>query len=617
MCGVVAILDRRGVPDRAPLFAALQALAPRGPDGTAAWAGGPVLLGHTRLAMVGKSATQPVFNEDASVVAVVNGEIYGDAALREGLEARGHRLRGDSDSDLVVHLYEEEGDAFLSRLNGEFAILLWDVRRQRLLAARDPSGVRPLLWAERGGALVFASTFAALFAAGVQPTWDLDAVAQAFTFQYLLPGQSLFAGVHALPPGTLLLADTAGQHQHRWTLPVAKEPSETDLLQSLSAAVVDRLRGDAPIGCLLSGGLDSAAVAALARPHVSRLRAFTIAFDDTPAWNEREAARLTADALDLDHTVLSFDQDQLLDALPAAIAAGGALVINQHASARWLLAREVRAGGVRGLLSGEGADELFFGYAHLRADLEGAASALPDPARLTPSAMGIHLPWGRPPDLSSIRSALGFLPTFIVAKAALGERAAAILTPELRRRRSVGPLAAALLLTPSSGPAPRPPALAPVAAHSRLRQAAHLWTELCLSGYILPTLSDAQDLAHGVEGRVPFLDRRVVAIANSLPDSAKIHDGIEKYVLREALRGRLPEGVRLRPKQPFMAPPLRIDRRVRELLNDLPLPPFLDRSSLLAFATDAASLEGDARTAADPVLMLALSALVLQQVYAP
>jgi asparagine synthase (glutamine-hydrolysing) len=559
MCGIAAILaPAHGLgPRRERMDRALDALASRGPDGRGSWrsADGRCALGHTRLAIRGgASGAQPLTSEDGAVVAVVNGELYGAAELAAELRAKGHRLATASDSELVVHLYEEHGEALLERLRGEFALLVWDARRQRLLAARDPFGIKPLVFARAGDDWLIASRAAALFAAGLSPALDERSLAVASRWQYLPPGRTLFAGVAALPPGHFATFGAGEVRVTRWHRRVLRPRRDTEaeaarheLRERLARAVVERAEAEVPVAFALSGGIDSAAVLGLAaRALGGRPHAFTVSFPGS-AEDELERARATAARLDAELTVVAATPERLAAAWPAAACAGEGLAVNAHLPAKWLLAQAQAAAGFRVVLGGEGADEVLYGYPHLCADAGADVAAL---AGQHAASLGLMLPDGDrgAGALAGVARRLGFVPTFLRAKAGIGAELTPLWRPAFAARHTADDAAAWLL------EGTRLDARAPVDV------AAALWSELALEGYILRTLGDGMEMAHGLEGRLPFLDAALCRWLETVPSELALGAGgaqraCGKQLLRGAMRGLLPDAVCDRPKHPFVAPP--------------------------------------------------------------
>ncbi len=629
MCGIVAVRSQRALPPGS-FERALDALHHRGPDGRGTYRSidGQVMLGHTRLAVVApEHGAQPLTSEDGRVVAVVNGEFYGDDVLRRALEKRGHRFRSGSDSELLVHLYEDYGTSCVHHLRGEFAFVLWDASQQRLVAGRDRFGIKPLVYTEHPLGLLIASEAKGLFALGVTPAWDHHSFEHALTHQYLPAERTLFRGVHHLPPGHLLIAEGEGRPrlERYWDLDMPEDEVAVDageaaamVRETLEEAVRLRLRADVPVAFHLSGGIDSASIIALAARHTTApIHAFSVSFG-YPPYDEAALAQEVADSLGATLHVVEVDQDAIVDALSDAVFYGEGLCINGQLPAKFLLARAIHDHGFKVVLSGEGADEGLLGYAHLGRDLLASRKhglSAQERSRLDaldPTQLGVMLPQGEVADLVAVREALGFVPTFLAAKGATGVHCMRLLRDDLEPN---GLRCAAFVRLLSSLDI-----AGQLRGRAQVLQSAYLWTRLALTGYILRTLGDGTEMAASVEGRTPFLDHVLFERLRDLPIALKIQDGNEKHVLREAMRGLLPEGVRTRRKHPFLAPPItrfqssRVREYVLDLLAGAPLSnlPLLDPGKVRRFAER--SLRGDPteQAAAEPVLMTLLSACLIQ-----
>ena len=581
MCGIVAIVGE------GDLERGLDAIAHRGPDGRGVWREPGIALGHVRLAVTDPAGgAQPIASEDGSVIAVVNGEIYGDHA--RWLTSRGHRLRSRCDSELLVHLYEELGDAFVERVCGELAFVLWDRQRQRLLAGRDRFGIKPLMWARTSTGLALASEAKALFAAGVPARWDAESFAHAAHVQYPWPDRTLFAGVHQVEPGCTLVWERGElRHARYWEV----SPSTAPLRETLADAVAMRARADAPICLQLSGGLDSTTVAALAGVR----DAFTVGFVDGGEYDERPLARESARVLGLELREVVVDGAAIARHWPEAVAHGEGLAINGHLVGKWLLSRAMQAEGFKVALTGEGADELFAGYPHLRADVGARVEQMP--------SRGVMLPAGEGVSTASVLARLGYVPTWIAAKASLARRVQRLLAPELHLADPFGALLERL------GPLPA----------DRLRASADSWSRTALAQYILRTLGDGMEMAHGIEGRVPFLDHRVAEVAAGFSSAALVAGPLDKPVLRAAVADVVPAHVLGRAKHPFLAPPL--SRLAPALVQDTlrtyaRSSPLVDAAGLVATLDALPGMSEADRQAWDPALMLILSAAILQHRYA-
>ena len=626
MCGLVAYVAHGAPPDADRLDRALDAMPTRGPDGRGTWlapqrrAG----LGHVRLATIDPSGgAQPIASEDGQIRIAVTGEIYDRARLRTELSARGHRFRSGSDSELALHVYEDEGTTGLARLRGELALVLWDESARVMVALRDRFGIKPLLYAEHRGTLWLASTPAALFAAGVPARWDYAQVFQLASMQYPLPHATPFAGVSVVPPGHVLVAHEGRVALHRyWDFEVTRAPDDHDdevaaerLRALLDDAVRVRLETEGRPAFQLSGGIDSSAVlASAARQTGSSLDAYTVTFDD-PAYDELAIARETATHLGARLNVIEANDASLAEALPAAIAASQGFVINAHAGAKWLLSRAIHRAGHVVVLTGEGADEVLAGYAHLRVDLGGDAAAL---AQSNTASAGIMLAHGDGLPLSGVQARLGFVPSWLRAKASLGARVHALLAPAFVDAHA-GRDAYALLVD-HVGPGSQ------LAARDRLAVSMVLWAKTALEGYILRTLGDGLEMAWSVEGRLPFLDGPFVDWAWPLATRHKIRGDVEKHVLRSAVATWLPEAVVARRKHPFLAPPSFArprGSRCRAVLEDglrsasFSALPFFDAAAVRRTLDRLDGLPAAERAALDPALMLAFSAHVLSETLRP
>jgi asparagine synthase (glutamine-hydrolysing) len=631
MCGILAIHDPAGGVTETEVRRGLDAMRHRGPDGDGVWVSPDrtVGIGHVRLAVIDPlTGQQPIANEDGSIVAAVNGEFYGYDAIRRELEARGHVFRTRSDSEILVHLYEEHPDNFLDQLRGEFAFVLWDRRRVGVWAYRDRFGVRPLVYHRSGRRGVVASEAKALFAVGVPTRWDPETMWQVCGMQYPPPSRTPFQDVFQLPPGALLrmvsgFADWArywdidypSEGARRADLPLSgyfpesQAPELAERLRSdLDTAVKLRLRADVPVCFHLSGGLDTTAVVALAKQHLSGPPVcFTVGFD-VPGYDELDQARESAAFLGAELRDIPVSLRDQLDHLSDAVYFSEGLAINGHLSAKYLLARSIRAAGFKVVLSGEGSDEILGGYAHFRQDL-----LADDPAALAAlhaanaDMAGIQLPEGDGLPLDAVRERLGFAPAFLQAKATLGLRMRSLLRREfVAEFAGVDPYRGFL---DSVGPISRD--------WHRVNVSSYLWSKSALANSILRTLGDGTEMAHAVEGRLPFLDHVLFEFVRRVPVGLKIRGGVEKWLLREALRDVLPPAVYARRKHPFTAPPL--TRFAPGFLRDhlcaaaLRDSPFFDPAAVTRYLDRLADAPEREQTAADPALMLVLTSVLMQQ----
>jgi asparagine synthase (glutamine-hydrolysing) len=634
MCGIVAIYDPNGGVQPDSLARATARLHHRGPDAQRQWIAphGRVGLGHARLSIIDLvTGDQPIANEDGQRRIIVNGELYDFDRIRRELELGGHRFRTGSDSEIALHLYEDLGPRCLQRLRGEYALVLWDEARQELFAARDRFGIKPLFFAWHRGALYLASEVKALFAAGVPARWSRQGLFDAAVMA-IPPTGTLFEGVSQVPPGHYLVAGPTGTQLCRYwdfsypeTESLAAARTDADWTEELHAtldeAVRLRLRADVPVGCYLSGGLDSCSVIGLAARHLSTpIRAFTLAFEDA-AYDEAPIAREMAARANAEFYPIPIRQADLAEHFADAAWNAEALFINAHGVAKYVLSRAVRDAGYKVVLTGEGSDEILAGYPHFRRDMLLYDSAGQDPAVVralladleqnNAVSRGMLLPDGDSAPLDAVRNALGFVPSWIEAAGGRLFKLQGLWSDDtqvaLGARVAFGEMMNEL------------PIRDRLAGRAPVNQALYLWAKTVLPNYILTVLGDRMEMAHSVEGRVPFLDHEVVELISRMPVHLKIRGMTEKYVLREAARPVLTDAVYRRQKHPFLSPPAtlnphdRLHQMVQDTLRGSGLDhlPFVDRAKVVGLLDGLGALEPGEQVSIDQILMILLSGCVL------
>lgn len=569
MCGIAGILGGSAPVERATLEGMIGQLNHRGPDGRGFYTQGPVGLAHARLSIIDLAGgDQPIHNEDQSVWVILNGEIFNHIELRQALEQTGHHFYTRSDTEVIVHLYEQYGERFVDHLNGQFAVALWDVRQGRLILARDRTGIRPLFYHWAGQRLAFASEVKALFALPEVPRQlNLQSLGEVFTYWAPLPAHTVFEGVQALPPGHLMVIDERGPQGVRlerywdWSFPTARidtHRSADDLADELRALLIDavrlQLRADVPVGAYLSGGLDSSIIASLIKHFTDTpLRTFSLTFEDDE-FDESAYQQEMVDYLGTEHTALHCKRSDIAAAFPRAVFHAESPMVRTAPAPLMLLAGRVREAGYKVVLTGEGADEVFGGY-----DLFKEARVRRFMARAPTSKMRAHLldrlyPYLRHSPAANRVMAQRF---FSEGSEHLGQphfahgprwsttqRIWRFFTPQVRDSLAgVDHLAAmAEHLPPEIG------------QWAALNQDQYIEAHTLMSGYLLSSQGDRVAMAHSIEGRVPFLDHRLIEFANQLPPRYKLMGLTEKYLLKRAMKGLLPDGIRTRTKQPYRAP---------------------------------------------------------------
>lgn len=636
MCGIVAMFSRRDPICEASLWRATERLYHRGPDGQRFWVSQDkrVGLGHARLSIIDlATGDQPISSEDGRTQIVVNGEFYGYEAIRRELEQAGHRLHTHSDSEIALHLYEDVGTQCLHRLRGEFAFVIWDQAHRAMFAARDRFGIKPLFYAIHNETLYFASEVKALFAAGVPARWDAESVANSVEVGGCQM-RTLFDGIFQVPPGHYVLAtDKHFQLNQYWDFNypqgdcIPRERSDAEYSAELryvfEEAVRLRLRADVPVGCYLSGGLDSCSVLGLAaRHHPEPIRAFTLTFDRAEYDEEKEAREMATKA-GAEFYPIAIRQDDLADHFADAILQSETLCFNAHGVAKYLLSRAVRDAGYKVVMTGEGSDEMLGGYAHFRRDMvlynrEGqkadeVAALLEDLERANPVSRGLLLPHGTARPLENVRRVLGFVPSWIETFSARSSKMEDLLAGDFVERYGQRNSYQGLLSDLD--------VRGQLEGRDAVHQSLYLWSKSLLPNYILVMLGDRMEMAHSVEGRVPFLDHHVVEVIRSQPVHQKIHGMTEKYVLRESVRDVITDTVYRRQKHPFLSPPATLNpkEKLNAFVNDtlrgpvLRSIPFFDQKKVIGLLDGLSMMDEGSRVANDQVLMMLVSACVLHE----
>lgn len=625
MCGIVAAVSRQGSVDAGALDRATRRLNHRGPDAQRVWvdrrrrAG----LGHARLSIIDlTTGDQPISNENGRVHLVHNGEFYDFERIRCDLEKRGHAFHTRSDSEIALHLYEERGARSVHELRGEFAYAIWDERDQVLFAARDRFGIKPLYYAVHDGTFYLASEVKAFVDLGVPLEWDRETL---FDIHYVThaPDRSLFKGIHQVPPGSYLVTD--GEHVRivqywDWNYPlkddiaVPSDPREhiERFAHEFEEAVRLRLRADVPVACYLSGGIDSCTVLGFASKLSSRpLRAYTLSFDHAD-YDEGAIAEEQAKLSGADFCRIDIRSEHTADHLSDALYHAERPFANAHVVAKYLLSRAVRDSGIKVVMTGEGSDEILAGYPHFRRDavmygsddLDAATKQqlLAQLEQANKVSSGLLMPQPGT-TIESVRRAMGYVPSQLETWKQIGTGLLAVASDDFKcafaERDTYRQLMNCLDVEGQ------------MKGRDVVNQSLYVWAKTMLPNYILSNLGDRMEMAHSVEGRLPFLDHHLVEAVARMPVSMKINGMTEKWVLREAARPVITDTVYRRQKHPFMSPPATVqqDGKLFTMLQDtlrsslLDGPGIYDRAKVVRLLDALPTMDGAARSRMDSVLM--------------
>ncbi len=568
MCGICGIVNLKAgpAPDREVLLRMMARLEHRGPDSSGYYRDDQAALGHTRLSIIDlETGAQPLDNEDASLWITFNGEIYNYLELAAELTSRGHTLKTRSDTEVIVHAYEEWGTGCFKRFNGQWALALWDARKQALLLCRDRFGIRPLYYAMAGRRLLFASEIKALFADPAIPReFDPEGLSETFTFWSPIAPRTAFRGVRELEPGAFALFQASGMTVTPYWTPSFPERGRASRDREevhaprlrehlLQACRLRFTRSDVPVGAYLSGGIDSSVSAALVNTYTDApLKTFSLRFSDSEFDEGRYQGEMV-ERLGADHRAVTVSHRDIAGVFPEVVWHTERPVLRTAPAPMFLLSRLVRDAGYKVVVTGEGADEVLAGYDIFREAKVRRFLARNPSSTLRQGIFGMLYPWmARSPGHVPAMARAFFSTELDPGDPAFSHRPRwrttafikRILSPDWREQTARSDVAGDLL--------------------SRLPAAHDTWEDLSraqwleyvslLSSYILSAQGDRMLMAHSVEGRFPFLDCDLVDFANTLPARQKLLGLDEKHLLKLACGDLIPEPILLRPKQPYRAP---------------------------------------------------------------
>lgn len=566
MCGIAGYFNIKSPPEDSLscLERMIWSLRHRGPDGFGFFQDALTGFAHARLSIIDlEGGWQPICNEDRAVWVIFNGEIFNYIELREQLVGRGHQFATNSDTEVLVHLYEEKGADFVRELNGQFAIALYDTRKQSILLARDRMGIRPLFYFQHQGRCYFGSEIKAILSASPSLPRSINpqVLQDIFTLWSPVGADTIFTGVSQLQPGHILEINRhgVGVQQQYWNIdyhaPVFNA-SEDELAEELRALLIDsvrlQLRADVPVGAYLSGGLDSSVITSLIRHFTTNpLRTFSVAFEDA-VYDERQEQAKVINYLHTEHDQVVCSYADIAEAFPQVIYHAETPIIRTAPAPLFLLSALVRKHDYKVVLTGEGSDEILGGYDLFKeAKVRAFISTQPDSACRAMLLKRLY-PYLALSPTRSASYARQFFATDIHPDSDVfyahqprwknGQFLNRFLSDEIK----------------SSPYSPVEKAVKSLAGEMEgqdfFTRAQYVESKLLLANYLLSSQGDRMGMAHSVEGRFPFLDHRVVEFAARIPVHLKMKGLNEKYLLKKAMRGLLPEAIVQRTKQPYMAP---------------------------------------------------------------
>ncbi|HVV67691.1 MAG TPA: asparagine synthase (glutamine-hydrolyzing) [Patescibacteria group bacterium] len=638
MCGIVAYLSKNLDISKETFKSAINTLNHRGPDFHGLWVSddSKLALGHARLSIIDLlTGNQPLRSKDDNIVIVVNGEFYQYEIIKRYLQKKGFEFQTESDSEILIYLYQLYGVNCLEFLRGEFSFVLWDDKNKYIFAARDRCGIKPLFYSMYQDALYLSSEIKALLTLGVPCKWDLCSI---ISWENLLPleNRSLFENIFSINPGHFILATPDNiQIKKYWDFNYPKEGAIDDDIdenkminefrKELEEAVTIRLRSDVPVGCYLSGGLDSSAILGLMIKHSkSEVDAFTISFDHD-LYDEAKIAEETAKFVGARSHVFKITNQLLSENFFSAIYQCESFILNNNTIAKFLLSKFTRESGYKTVMTGEGSDEILGGYPMFREDiLKYGFRALDHENR---NKLVEHLYENNPAfasvfskntaglDVTTIQEILGYVPSMFKMGAKLGEK---LITLHNENFSNISRNFDAQINFINQLDQDQ------VMGRDVLSKSLYLWAKSILPGLILVNLGDRMEMAHSIEGRVPFLDHKLLEFLVNIPSSLKIKGLTEKFILREAVKDIITPTIYQRQKHPFKAPhPTLTLNPFTELMLDvfngnlLKYSFIYDQSKVLKQFNMTQSMPEAEREQWDVVFMFILSQCVLQSLFKP
>jgi asparagine synthase (glutamine-hydrolysing) len=558
MCGICGIFDRSGKSIDPELLDKMTAIIRhRGPDGDGRLVDGQVGLGHRRLSIIDVGGgAQPIGNEDGSLQIVFNGEIYNFVELRKELEAAGHRFKTQSDTEVIVHAFEQWGKDCVKRFNGMFAFALWDSRRRELFLARDHLGIKPLYYIELGDRVLFASEIKALLQDPACPREvDVEALAELFTFRYVPSPKTLFNGIRKLPPGHRMTLSGRGIEVERfweWVPCLRKKYDEIALIEEYQSLLEDavrlQLRSDVPLGLFLSSGIDSGVLLAIMSRYSSGpVQAFTIGFEGGEKTNEVEDAKVLARMFGADHHVMMVAPEDYLKYYENYLWDLEEPVGNETAAAFYFVSK-ITSEKVKVALTGQGADEPWAGYhRHIGAKLSAVYSRMPKRVTTPLAELVTRIP-GRFERLK--RGALSLAEPDMLTRFA---KVYSFFSADMKRQLFKGPLMDQIVGDGYRSKQALHRLQTDVQHLDPVTQMLYIDTRANLPDDLL-MVGDKTSMANSLEARVPFLDFRLIEFIESLPPTLKLNGLTGKYLHKKALEKWLPKEVVYRKKKGFANP---------------------------------------------------------------
>lgn len=560
MCGIIGYRSLSNNVYLEEMNVALKTLEHRGPNSSDIWYSieSGIGLAHARLSLIGiNNGNQPLKNEDNTIVCVVNGEFYDYKKIRKELISDGYKFYTETDSEVLISLYQKYGFGCLSHLNGEFSFILWDAKNNLLFSARDRFGTKPLYYCFHNGDLFLASEIKALLNFNIPAKWNINSLLSTYAGVPLCH-TSCFKDIFMVQPGHYLISSGKNFNEVRYWTPHS-HPTQPNSIIDINKASIEfykllklsvkrRLHADMPVGVYLSGGIDSSAILRIASEYDNTIRAFTISFNEEE-YDEYENAKLVSDYLKTNLSVLSLNFTQLADNYSKVIYHRESPVYQTSGIGKFLLSQFVNNSGYKAVLTGEGADEILLGYPSFKEDL---LTEIPNEnfrlnqlEQLRFSTKRVEDAYVSRGNYDSLTNELGYVPSFLKLSYDICTVMSNLVSRDFKNILSIHTPINNFILSEKNECKNY---------DENVYKSVYLWSKTYFPELILSYLGDRSEMAHSIEARLPFLDLHLVEFVSSLPIELKINKKIEKFILRKAMKDLLPSHIVTRPKHIYAAP---------------------------------------------------------------
>jgi len=607
MCGIVGQISFNNKINENFLIDSLKIISHRGMDKSNYQIFKNVGLGHNLLSITGNLTVQPIYNFNKTIFAVVNGEFYNYENIKKEL---GLEFKTKSDSELIIHLYSlgllfkylENG-----KINGEFSFILYDSNINKVYIGRDSFGIKPIYLYQNEDQIYLSSEIKSFLSLN-RLSFDQKSLYSVFTMQYHDTYNTIFKDVKQIQPGTVLIIDIKEKKFEEYKYFEIKyeenyiddfEETKNKLYIEMDKAIKIRTLSDKKVGITLSGGIDSASILALSSKYLKNKDCYTISFENSGIFDEYSYAKEMADMYSFNFNPIFVNSEILLDNFEKAIFHSEQFCINLHVSSKYLLFKKMYEDGVKVSLSGEGSDEIFFGYPHFR--LDNNVNVYNKNSYLS----GLQIPDKDILNTDKVLNLLGYVPSFIKAKYSIGYKIhEQILKEDFKNKfKDIDPASEIIEFYNLDKKV------------NKVFNSSILWSKICMSNYILNALGDKLEMAHTIEGRVPFLDRNLFNYVSKIPLDYKIKGDIEKHILKETVKPIISKSIYDKQKHPFISPPILnwdnnniVFEHIMDILNSKSIieNEIIDYKTIINIIKNIKD-DSNKKSTYDPVLMIILS----------